>query len=320
MTEMFIGVDVGGTDVKAGLVSSSGELVRTRIFGTHPEKGHRDLFARIAGEAGRLGEGCPVCGAGIGLPGQVDQEKGIFIEGPNLPGFINVPAARELSRMLNVPVRVDNDANCAALAEFSVGAAGEYSSGMLVTLGTGVGGGIILNNEIVHGFSGGAGEFGHTIIKCDGPVCSCGRRGCVEAFAGTTAILRILDEKLKTNGSSILHEVPEEARTPKAVFEAAEKGDDTAREVFAEAGTYLGIGIANVINLLNLPVVVVGGGVARAGDYILEPARKSFYRHALKANSQHVKIVPAVLGNRAGMVGAAHLALRKSISNLKKEY
>jgi len=311
MADLFIGVDVGGTNIKAGLVTEDGVILTEKKVPTHADKGHEYILKHIAGIVNDLKKGENVKGAGIGMPGQVDFKRGIFLAGPNLPGCRNVHIVEAMEKELSMPVILDNDANLAALAEFSAGAAKGFDSGMLVTLGTGVGGGIIINGEIFHGASGAAGEFGHIIVKTDGPVCSCGRRGCVEAFAGTPALLRSLQEKLDKGRVSVLKDVPPDKRTPKLLSEAAQKGDEAAIEVFSEAGFYLGVGLANVINLLELQRIVVGGGVANAGNFILDPARESFYKTALKDSVKGVEIVPAKLGNSAGLVGAAEMVKRK---------
>jgi glucokinase len=311
--KLYIGIDLGGTAIKGGLVDADGRIVSEKSVptGASEPAGHTlgemaKLIQSLA-EAAR-GRGT-VAGAGIGAAGQVDHEKGVFIEGPNMPNWKNVPVAGDMRKASGLPVVLDNDAHVAALGEYACGAGGGAAAMLMVTLGTGVGGGIVLDGRLYRGKDNTAGEFGHTTIQHDGPVCACGRRGCVEAFIGTQGILRRTREKLALDRSSSLHRVRSNEMEPRHVGEAAEQGDAAARAVLRDIGEFLGTALANIVNLLNIERAVIGGGVSNAGEWILESARERLAKDALKVPRGTVHVVRASLGNSAGIVGAAKLAM-----------
>lgn len=246
---------------------------------------------------------------GIGMPGQIDVKQGIFIEGPNMPGWHCVPLVEKLEGQTEFRVIMDNDANVAALGEAVFGAGQGATELLMVTLGTGVGGGLILHGKVYRGATDVGGEFGHTIIQYDGPVCACGRKGCIEAFIGTRGILNRLQEKLASGKDSPLQKMEFNRITPRDISRAAGEGDQIALEVLRDTGYYLGVAMASVVNLLNLEKIVVGGGVARAGDLILKPARESLDQHVLEVSGKAVQVVGAKLGGNAGFIGAARLAM-----------
>jgi glucokinase len=312
-TDYYIGIDLGGTNIKAGLVNTKGEVIDEREIRTEAEKGPDHVLDRIGRMAksfqSACEEGVHIAGLGVGVPGQVDTAEGIVQEAPNLPGWKQVKVRKELKSRVNIPASVDNDANLAALGEFAFGAGRGIHEMLMVTLGTGVGGGLILGGRVYHGAMGGAGEFGHMVIERNGPVCNCGRRGCIEAFIGTRGLLQAVKDRLEKGRKSPLSAIPEQSRTPKDISEAAESGDALAREVLREAGDALGVALGSVANLLNIERVVVGGGVAKAGDLILNPAREAMKRTALAVSRETVSLVPALLGNRAGLTGASRLAM-----------
>lgn len=308
---MFIGIDLGGTNIKAGLVDGKGVIRAEKEIATEVHGGVEHVMARmkslildLSGQADAV-----IGGVGVGLPGMVDVEKGVYHEGPNLPGWKNEPLVEKLGAMVELPIILDNDANVAALGEYAYGAGRGVRNMLMVTLGTGVGGGLILNGKLFYGARYSAGEFGHTIINFEGPTCACGRPGCVEAYIGTQGILRRVREKLQAGQASSLAQIEPSKLMPKDISDAARLGDDVATEVLSDTGRYLGIATGNVANLLNIERVVVGGGVANAGDWILQPARATLKEIALKVPSETVDMVPALLGNHAGLVGAAHLAM-----------
>lgn len=311
--EVFAGVDLGGTYIKSGLVTVEGEIVTNKVTSSEAEGGVDHVLNRIAEAVHELVESTGgkyrILGVGIGVPGQVDVVRGCFRETPNLPGWEEVRVESEMRRRLDFAVFVDNDANLAALGEFAYGAGSGVTEMLMVTLGTGVGGGLILRGEIYRGAVGAAGEFGHMILHPDGPICACGRRGCVEAYVGSRGILRNVQERLNMGQESLLSRIDPDKMTPKDINDAAMQGDELAIEVFREAGEYLGIGLGNVANLLNIQKAVVGGGVANAGEFILGPARKTLSKTALVASRDTIEVVPAILGERAGLVGGARLAM-----------
>jgi glucokinase len=310
---LFIGIDLGGTHIKGGLVDREGKLVSENTVPTGASEPADRTLGRMVSLiesliAGASGSGT-VAGVGIGAAGQVDHEKGVFIEGPNVPNWKNVPVAREIQKAINCPVVLDNDAHAAALGEYAYGAGRGVAAMLMVTLGTGVGGGFVLDGRLYRGKDNTAGEFGHTTIQHDGPVCACGRRGCVEAFIGTQGILRRAREKMVLDRSSVLHRIPPNDMEPRHVGEAAEKGDLIAQMVLKEIGEFLGAGLANVVNLLNVEKAVIGGGVSNAGEWIFQSARERLVKDALKVPRGTVQLVRASLGNSAGIVGAAKLAM-----------
>jgi glucokinase len=310
--EMYIGIDLGGTNIKGGLVTSAGQILEEKNVPTEVSGGVEHVLSRMAGvirylmqSAGKI----PVKGAGIGFPGQLSVTKGMYFAGPNFPGWNNVPVVFELEKRVGIPVAIDNDANLAALGEYAFGGGKGVSDMVLVTLGTGVGGGIILNGKLYHGVTDAAGEIGHASIHMDGWKCACGRSGCLEAYVGTRGILRRLKESLDTGAKSVLTEKPYETITPKDIGMAAAEGDAVSIRVLKETGEILGFGLANLANILNVEKIVVGGGIANAGDPLLKPAEASLHRESLPVVSQACRLVRAELGNKAGLVGAAKASM-----------
>jgi glucokinase len=310
---LFIGIDLGGTQIKGGLVGGDGRIIADQSVPTGASEPAGHTLGQMASLIRVLMEKAErpksVAGVGIGLAGQVDHEKGVYVEGPNVPNWKNVPVTREIERIIDLPVVIDNDAHVAALGEYAYGAGRGVAAMLMVTLGTGVGGCVVLDGRLYRGKNNTAGEFGHTTIQHDGPLCACGRRGCVEAFIGTQGILRRTREKLMLDRSSILHGVSPNEMEPRHVGEAAEKGDLAAQAVLRDIGEYLGAGLANVVNLLNIEKAVIGGGVSNAGEWIFQSARERLAKDALKVPGGNVQLVRASLGNLAGIVGAAKLAM-----------
>jgi len=310
---LFIGIDIGGTNTKGGLVSRDGTIVAEKTIPTgafKPAEYTLNQVVSLIHELTRMAEGSGlVTGIGIGAAGQVDFESGIYIEGPNVPNWKNIRVALEIEKIVNKPVILDNDAHLAALGEYTYGAGRGVSNMLMVTIGTGVGGGLILDGRLYRGKKYTAGEFGHTTIRYDGPVCACGRKGCVEAFIGKQAILKRVQEKLVLDRTSLLHRIPADEMEPRHVGEAAAQGDEIARNILRETGEFLGIGLANVANLLNIEKAVIGGGVSYAGEWIFQSARERLAKEALKVPRETIQVVHAALGNKAGLTGAAHLAM-----------
>lgn len=310
--KLYAGIDLGGTDIKGGLVEDSGRIIDEERIPTEAGKGPSHVLERMVKIITVLRErnaDREVAGAGVGVPGQVLVEEGLLVEAPNLKDWHNIHVADEMQKRLDIPVIVDNDANVAALGEYRYGAGKGCRNMLMVTLGTGVGGGLILNGEVYRGAAGGAGEFGHIVVRRGGAVCTCGRRGCVEAYVGSGGILRILREKLDAGEESLLRDRDTDILTPKDISRAAEQGDRTARRVLAEAGEWLSVGIGSVANLLNIERAVIGGGVSAAGDLILKPLQEALPETALKVSLDSLEVVPAQLGNKAGLAGAASLVI-----------
>ena len=305
---IYVGIDLGGTFIKGGLVKASGEILKETQIPTEADQGPDHVLGRIAALVKELSQGVEIAGVGIGMPGQIDVDKGICHYSPNLPGWEELEVGPPLEKAIGCPVILDNDANVAALGEYAFGAGKGAPFMLMVTLGTGVGGGLIMNGEMVRGAKGLAGEFGHCAIEIGGRKCGCGRRGCIEAYANQNGVIQTLKEKLDAGQFSVL--AAKSDPDTRDVFDAAKAGDCVAIDVFRQTGDYLGVALADMANLLNLQRVVVGGGVANAGDYILEASRQRVKQDALGVAAEGFEIVPAQLGNKAGLVGAAFLAMK----------
>lgn len=309
-----VGVDVGGTKIAAGLVAADGSVVERVLVATPADQSTAivpRIVEAVAGLARRHGlDGVPV---GVGAAGLVDRD-GVVRYAPNID-WVDYPLRAELERHLGGPVRVDNDANVAAWGEFCVGAGRQSSDSLvMVTLGTGVGGAVIIDGNLVRGSTGLAGEFGHVIVAEGGPLCSCGNRGCLEPLASGTAIGRMAREALADGGSragSVLAGQPPESVTGQAVTAAAQAGDALSQAVLARAGFWLGVGVSSLVDALDPAIVVIGGGAIRAGEMVLAPARAAAAERVVGQRHRAVPpIVPAQLGPDAGVVGAALLALQ----------
>jgi glucokinase len=307
-----VGVDVGGTKINALRVARDG-AVRERRHAATPADDEDATVAAIV-ELAREMLTPDVLAIGVGAAGMVDASDGTLRFAPNL-AWRDVAIAARVHEALGVPVQVDNDANTAAFAEYRFGAGRGYRNLLLVTVGTGIGGGIVSDGRLFRGANGFAAEIGHIIVEPDGPGCGCGNRGCWEQVASGTAIGRMGRETLATHPGSQLAKLVDgdpERVTGATVTEAARDGDATAIAVLADAGRRLGEGIAGLVNVLDPQIVVVGGGAVVAGDLLLEPARAAFIDAVeAPASRPRVPIVPAQLANDAGAIGAAALALEE---------
>jgi glucokinase len=320
----YLGIDLGGSNISAALMDTRGRMHHLKKIKTLAHEGRTQVIGRLLELARAVPQEARVklshlAGVGIGVPGIIDVPNGVVVYSPNLPGWTKVPIRRLVQAALKKNVVIDNDANVAAYGEKWQGAGRKVQNLVVYTLGTGVGGGIIVEGKIFHGHNNAAGEMGHVTILPDGPRCSCGNRGCVEALVSGTAIARVAREYLEKTSTSLIYElcgkIPDDV-TAKMVFQAAKKGDTLACKIVNQAGMYLGIAIANTINLLNPELVIVGGGVSGAGELLLRPARAEVKRRALKDSLACTKIVVAQLGDRAGVIGAAGIAmLAKSSRN-----
>ena len=246
---------------------------------------------------------------GMGCPGLIDSTNGIVRFSPNLPSWNNVEIGKIMSEEFNIPVFIDNDVRVATLGEYNFGAGKGYKNILCITVGTGVGGGIILNGELQRGLTQSMGEIGHITLKKDGPLCGCGNYGCLEALASSTAIIRETKEVLKQGKSEIMSNMVEQGSQINAylVTQAAKQGDPEAQRIMNETGEWVGIGLSTVINLLNPEIIIIGGGVSLAGDVLFNPIKETINKRALKIPGSFVKVVPAQLGDSAGMIGASTL-------------
>ena len=305
-----VGVDLGGTTIKAALV---GEGYRILGRGAVPTdiRSQRALLGAIERLVHSVAGGDAPVAVGFGLPSQIDQRHGRVLDSTNVP-LEEIDFNAEMARRLGVPVTIDNDANAACLAEVRIGAARGAKHVVMLTLGTGVGGGLVLDGELYRGWYGTAGELGHMSIQEDGPPCQghCTNRGCLEVLCSATGILaaanRIADER--PHGSLAAARNSGTDLDAHFVIDQARAGDVEARDVFRIVGRHLGVGIANYVNIFNPELVVIGGGISAAGELLLEPAREEYQRRVLRASAS-ARVVAAQLGNDAGVLGAAALVL-----------
>ncbi len=313
-SHVAIGVDLGGTTVKTGIVSRSGEILHQAKLPSRSEKGPEAVVGQIersVKEALSKSTEYEVIGVGVGAPGIVSDD-GIVKAPPNLKDWVEVPLGAELSSRLHINVAVENDANAAAIAESKFGAGKEYPDFLFVIWGTGVGGGIILNRKIFRGPTGGAGEIGHVSIDANGERCNCGGRGCVEAYVGQRYLSQRTRERLKGKGNSLIVKAAggnADAIEPVHISTAAAQGDPLAQEMLREAGELLGVALASVLNVLDLRVSIIGGGISAVGDDVLRATEKSVRARVLSPLRSDVRVLRAELGNDAGILGAAGLVL-----------
>jgi glucokinase len=312
----IIGVDLGGTNIVVGALSESGDRqLGMRSEPTVSERGVdvvvdrmvamvEDTIEVIIRETG--GTRDDVLGVGIGAPGPLDRERGLVVVAPNL-GWRNFPLRDEIADRVQIPATLDNDANCATLGEWWQGAARGSRHVVGLTIGTGIGGGIIIDGRLHHGVSDVAGEIGHTTIDVNGRYCRCGNYGCLEAYASGPAIAQRAREALERDEISSLPRMVDgdlASLTAATVYEAAKLGDALARELVRDTATFLGAGIANLLNVFNPDVVVIAGGVTQAGEPLFDPLRAEVRRRAFRPAVDACRIVPGELPGTAGVVGA----------------
>ncbi|PWW03132.1 glucokinase [Paenibacillus cellulosilyticus] len=312
--QIYVGVDIGGTAIKVGICNQSGDLLHTYEGPTESDKGTDVILHNIATYAKRIVEQSPyeweqVGGVGVGIAGFLDIPNGFVKFSPNL-GLRDVRLKDYLEEHLNKTVRINNDANVAALGEVWAGAGKGVDHCVCYTLGTGVGGGIIVNGKIYEGFNGMAGELGHMQIVPDLEAiqCGCGKMGCLETVSSATGIIRMAKDAVERGDRTSLSLV--EHIMAKEVIDAAKAGDEVASRIVNRAAYYLGKSMASVAVVLNPQRFIVGGGVSKAGEFLFEQIRQEFRKYTPDAIAENVEIVAATLGNDAGVVGAAGLILR----------
>ncbi len=297
-TETFAGFDLGGTNLKFGLIGDKGEVLSK---GLEPTPGTMDAILALIGQVfDRLKKESkgPVRAAGLGIPGLFSLERKRIIQSPNLPELDNYDLESGLAKVLDVPFWADNDANLAAVGEWKAGAGRGAGNLVLLTVGTGIGSGLILNGELFHGACGFAGELGHVTVNPEGERCRCGNVGCLETEAAAPKIVRNYMDLSRTKKPLAAEDV----------YQKALKGNTAAKKAFAIAGHYLGIGLGITINLLNPEKIVLGGGVMTTGDFLLPAAIEEAQKRCYKASFACCSIDRASLGNDAGFMGAAHWA------------
>jgi glucokinase len=315
-----IGIDIGGTNVKLGLVDETGRVLLRSAFLTG-SAAHRKHFLEILSLHVRElilvahKEKLKLAGVGVGAPGPIDVEKGFVYFFPNIPGWRNTPLKSILEKRLKQPVFVDNDANVMALAEFRFGAGRGCNHMIALTLGTGVGGGMVIDGKLFHGPHYSAAEIGHLVIQENGPLCACGNHGCIEAYVGNGYFVRETHRLLKAQPKSLLKRwVEKEHRvlTSELVAEAARRGDVLSKNMWKKSGEHLGTALTGLVNILNPERIIIGGGLAQAGSLLFKPLKATLKKKAFPIAARSVRVLPAVLGVDAGLIGAAALALAQT--------
>ncbi|MFH2006910.1 MAG: ROK family protein [bacterium] len=314
---IYLGIDLGGTKIAAGLVTRAGELRSLARVATPARQGVEAVVAaawevtKLAARGAQVAVG-RITGVGVGAPGPIDRTAGVVVAPPNLPGWKDVDLRSLMERRLRAPVHLENDANAAGLAEVRFGAGRGCSPVIYLTVSTGIGGALLVDGRLITGAAGAAGEAGHLVVLPDGPSCGCGGRGCLEALASGTAVARRAREAVRRGAASALTERfgSRPGRiTARTVAKLADQGDPEAQRIVTQAMEYLGIGVANLVNLINPERVVIGGGLTALGPRMFDPVRRAVRRHCNPVAVRAVTIEPAALGADSGVIGAATLAM-----------
>jgi glucokinase len=309
MSDVAFAVDLGGTNIRGAIVTRTGEIRHFRNVRTAVRGGVYaiiDQIVELAEEVFSDYGSRLTAGVGVVAPGPLEPKAGIVRFAPNLPGWENVPLGRLLEDRLQIPVVLGNDGNCAALGESMFGAGKNVDNLIYLALGTGLGAGIIHQGRLIDGVAGVGGEVGHVSIDANGSRCTCGGIGCMEAYIGGWAIARHGEMAVHSERSTLIREIAGDERiTAEIVAEAAQQGDPAAIDIFARGGRALAVGIGGLVNVFNPELIVIGGGLARAGDLILEPFRSSLPHYTMLPIYQHVAVVPSALETNTGVYGAA---------------
>ncbi len=312
----YIGIDLGGTNIKAGVVSEDFEIVAKATCKTNLPRPAEEICADMAKVALEAVEQAGLTlddieAVGIGTPGTANSAEGV-IEYSNNLGFRDFHVTELMKTFIDKPCYVENDANAAAYGEFVAGAAKGAANAVCITLGTGVGSGIIIDGKIYSGSNFAGGEIGHTVIDPNGPVCTCGRKGCFEVFSSATGLIRMTKEAMDEDPTSVMHKMAEEAGkvSARTAFNAMRAGDKAGKDTVDKYIFYLACGIANVINTFQPDILCIGGGVCNEGDPLLLPLKEQVAKEIYtKTSAKNTEIVIAKLGNDAGIIGAAFLGL-----------
>jgi glucokinase len=323
---LTLGIDLGGSKILTAVVDPRGEMLSNDESMTPATKGREAVIQSIVDSAHRALKQAGVaiskiCAIGVGAAGISNPEAGILFTSPNLPGWRDVPLRDLMQEKLGKKTFLINDADAAALGEFYFGAARGVRNFIYITLSTGIGGGIVIDGKIYTGAIGAAGEVGHMTIDDNGPICNCGSRGCWETLASGTALARLAKNRIKEGvRTSILAYADGDVEkvTAQVIHSAAEQGDSLARELIAQTGYYVGVGLANLINIFNPELVIIGGGLSNIGGMLLEPAFQTAGERAYKEAFQSVRFASAELGRNSGVLGAAAFALQEMKKPLSK--
>jgi glucokinase len=313
MNEIVLATDLGGTNLRMAAIDRAGNILHRTKHDT-PKSDRTDEIVRAITDAAEecrraVENNGEIAAVGAAVPATTNSTDGIILKAPNLPALDGFRFSAVISDELNLPVILENDANSAAVGEHWMGASKGFENSVCVTLGTGVGGGIVLGGRVLRGVDGTAGEVGHICVEPLGAPCGCGSRGCVEQYSSASAIVRLVGELENQYPKSVLHN--KSRRTSLDVYEAGRTGDELALEVFRQMGFYLGIALADLVNVLNPEVIVIGGGAAAGWDLFINHVRDQIHYRAFREPAQRAKLVRAELGDDAGILGAAYLAFEK---------
>lgn len=317
--DLILGVDLGGTKILTAVANSQGKMLSRDHSITPAQKGHKAVIQSILESVHRaLGRAdvaiSDLIVVGVGAPGLLNPETGILFTSPNLPGWRDVPLRDIIQEKLGKKTFLINDANAAALGEFYFGAARGARNFIYITISTGIGGGIVIDGKIYSGAIGAAGEVGHMTVDDDGPICNCGNRGCWETLASGTALAREARHRIEEGVRTSILEYADgdvEKVNPQVINSAARQGDSLAKELIGRTGYYVGVGLANLVNIFNPELIVIGGGLSNIGDMLFEPAFKVAGERAYKEAFQAVRFASAELGRNSGVLGAAAFALQE---------
>ena len=306
----YAGIDLGGTNIAAGIVDESGKMIDSMSVPTNAGRDFRDIVKDMAELVKKLADktGIPISdieAAGIGCPGSIDSERGICEYSNNL-NMCHADVAGEFRKNLDIPVYIENDANAAALGEYEMNAKGSKSF-VFITLGTGIGGGVIINGEIFKGFNGVGAELGHTVINVGGERCTCGRKGCWEAYASVTALIRQTKAAMEQHKDSLMHSIAEKEGKVSGLtsFLAAKQGDEAAMEVVSQYFEYIAEGVTNLVNIFQPEILAIGGSISKEREYLLKPVKAFVEKNDFNRYMPKAKIEIAKLFGDAGIIGAA---------------
>lgn len=330
MSVYSIGVDLGGTNLRIAAVDSNGKLLEKLTLGTEVKRGRDyvigEMCSSIEALRTKFRGTSELAGMGIGVPGFIDMDAGIVMDSPNLPDWTRFPVREIIESRLGTKVILENDANAAAMGEKWLGAGRDYEHMIMYTLGTGVGGGIILNGQVWHGMNGMAGELGHFTVYADGHSCGCGNKGCLEQYASATAVVRMAREAIARGEAEELERSSKDdvEFSSRAIYQMAIQGDVAAQKVYEKVGQALAIGIGAMVNALNFPIYVIGGGVSSAWDAFAPSMfadlkwRSSIYSLTSPEHpgrdEKHTIVTRALMGSDAGLYGAARLPLLQGLT------
>lgn len=308
---MYIGIDLGGTNIAAGVVDENGKIINSDSIPTLAQRSHSEIIKDMAMICKKVTKDAglslkDIKAIGVGAPGHIDTEKGLVVRSENFADFSNIPLKEELQKLTGIPVNIENDANAAAFGEY-VATGAESSSFVFITLGTGVGGGAVIDGKIYRGFNNAGAEFGHMILAMDGELCTCGNKGCWEAYASVTALIRQTKEAMEKHPDSLMKKIADEEGkiNGRTSFLAASKGDKAAQEVVDNYIKYVATGIASMVNIFQPETLVIGGGISKEGDTLLLPIKKIVDKMDYNKYEPKVDIKIAKLFNDAGIIGAA---------------